>query len=154
MANKWIEYVKAYSLKHNMKYNDCLKDVNCKAEYQKVKVVKGKGYKEVIDVVKSQAKPVIKSLLKKGVESSGEYLSSKIDGMGKKKRVIKGKGLFSDIGGALGGLGSTFLTANPIAGMVGSAVGNKLGQELDNVIGSGKKVNSVAYISGGSMYPG
>jgi hypothetical protein len=32
-ASKWIEHVKAYSKKHNMKYNEALKDSKCKSEY-------------------------------------------------------------------------------------------------------------------------
>ena len=34
MANKWITYVKDYAKKHNMKYNDALKDPKCKAGYK------------------------------------------------------------------------------------------------------------------------
>jgi hypothetical protein len=154
MANKWIEFVKKYSLDHNMKYSECLKDVKCKAEYQKVKVV-GKGYKEVVDLVSEQSKPVIKSLLKKGVNSTSEYLNKKIDGAGK-KRVV-GKGLFGDVLGTVGGLSGAYLTAgNPIAGTVGSFAGSKIGNSLDSVFGSGKvkRDNNVAYITGGSLYPG
>lgn len=35
MANSWIEYVKAYAKKNNMKYSEALKDPNCKAGYKK-----------------------------------------------------------------------------------------------------------------------
>jgi len=35
MANSWINYVKAYAKKNNMKYNDALKDPACKAGYKK-----------------------------------------------------------------------------------------------------------------------
>jgi hypothetical protein len=35
--SKWIEHVKAYSKKHNMKYSECLKDEKCKSEYHKLK---------------------------------------------------------------------------------------------------------------------
>jgi hypothetical protein len=33
--SKWIEHVKSYSKKHNMKYNESLKDPNCRASYKK-----------------------------------------------------------------------------------------------------------------------
>lgn len=33
--SKWIEHVKSYSKKHNMKYNEALKDPNCRASYKK-----------------------------------------------------------------------------------------------------------------------
>lgn len=31
--SKWVEFVKAYSKKHNIKYNEALKDSKCKSEY-------------------------------------------------------------------------------------------------------------------------
>ena len=37
MANKWIEFVKAYAKKHNMKYSEALKDSKLKAAYKKSK---------------------------------------------------------------------------------------------------------------------
>ena len=42
MANKWITYVKDYAKKHNMKYNDALKDPKCKAGYKSGSGVLGK----------------------------------------------------------------------------------------------------------------
>ena len=35
--NKWIEHVKAYSLKHNIKFSQAIKDPNCKKEYNSSK---------------------------------------------------------------------------------------------------------------------
>jgi hypothetical protein len=35
MANSWIEYVKAYAKKNNMKYSEALKDPKMKAGYKK-----------------------------------------------------------------------------------------------------------------------
>lgn len=35
MANSWINYVKAYAKKNNMKYSEALKDPKCKAGYKK-----------------------------------------------------------------------------------------------------------------------
>ena len=37
MANSWIEFVKSYAKKNNMKYNDALKDPKLKKEYEKSK---------------------------------------------------------------------------------------------------------------------
>lgn len=34
-ASKWISHVKAYAKKHNMKYNEALKDPKCRASYRK-----------------------------------------------------------------------------------------------------------------------
>jgi len=34
-ASKWISHVKAYAKKHNIKYNEALKDPKCKASYRK-----------------------------------------------------------------------------------------------------------------------
>jgi hypothetical protein len=36
-TSKWIDFVKAYSKKHNMKYNEALKDAKCKSEYHNSK---------------------------------------------------------------------------------------------------------------------
>jgi len=55
MANSWIEYVKAYAKKNNMKYNEALKDPKCKAGYKK-----GEG---VFDIVKSVGKAVAPALI-------------------------------------------------------------------------------------------
>jgi len=43
MPNKWIEYVKAYAAKNNMKYNEALKDPNMKAGYKNGDTKMGKG---------------------------------------------------------------------------------------------------------------
>jgi hypothetical protein len=45
MANSWIEYVKAYAKKNNMKYNEALKDPACKAGYKTEGSVAKKGGK-------------------------------------------------------------------------------------------------------------
>ena len=37
MANSWIEFVKSYSKKNNMKYNEALKDPKLRAAYNKSK---------------------------------------------------------------------------------------------------------------------
>ncbi len=35
--NSWIEFVKSYAKKNNMKYNEAIKDPKVKAAYQKSK---------------------------------------------------------------------------------------------------------------------
>lgn len=37
MTNPWIAHVKAYAMKHKMKYNEALKDPTCKSSYKKKK---------------------------------------------------------------------------------------------------------------------
>lgn len=37
MANSWIEFVKSYAKKNNMKYSEALKDPKLKSEYNKMK---------------------------------------------------------------------------------------------------------------------
>jgi hypothetical protein len=37
MANSWIEFVKAYAKKNNMKYNEALKDKGLREAYNKSK---------------------------------------------------------------------------------------------------------------------
>jgi len=37
MANRWIEFVKSYAKKNDMKYNEALKDKGLKAAYEKSK---------------------------------------------------------------------------------------------------------------------
>lgn len=37
MASKWIDFVKDYAKKNNMKYNEALKDKKLKAAYEKSK---------------------------------------------------------------------------------------------------------------------
>lgn len=39
--NPWIQHVKAYALKHKLKYSDALKNNKCKEMYKPVKSVKG-----------------------------------------------------------------------------------------------------------------
>ena len=36
MANKWINFVKQYAMKHKMNYRDALKDPKCKSSYKKM----------------------------------------------------------------------------------------------------------------------
>ena len=33
-VNKWISFVKEYSIKNNKPYRDCLKDETCKQQYK------------------------------------------------------------------------------------------------------------------------
>jgi len=70
MANKWIEYVKAYAKKNNMKYNEALKDPKCKAGYKS-----GEG---VFDVLKSVGKAVAPV----AIDLASQYAKKKISGSG------------------------------------------------------------------------
>ena len=70
MANKWIEYVKSYAKKHNMKYSEALKDPKCKAGYKS-----GEG---VFDVLKSVGKAVAPV----AIDLASDYAKKKISGSG------------------------------------------------------------------------
>lgn len=41
MPSQWINHVKEFSKKHNMKYGECLSNPQCKEEYQKLKGMEG-----------------------------------------------------------------------------------------------------------------
>lgn len=70
MANKWIEYVKAYAKKHNLKYNDALKDPKCKAGYKK-----GEGLFDVLKSVGQAVAPV-------AIDLASDYAKKKVSGGG------------------------------------------------------------------------
>lgn len=89
--NSWIKHVKEYSKKHNMKYNEALKDSNCKAAYKSSKNQDGKGIvSDGINVVKKAAKKVVKNKLNNIVDNS----TNKLNKMGKDKvNEIVGSGV-------------------------------------------------------------
>ncbi len=70
MANKWIEYVKAYAKKNNMKYSEALKDPKCKAGYKK-----GEGIFDVLKEVGKAVAPV-------AIDLASNYAKKKISGSG------------------------------------------------------------------------
>jgi hypothetical protein len=70
MANKWIEYVKAYAKKNNMKYSEALKDPKCKAGY--------KGGEGIFDVLKEVGKAVAPV----AIDLASNYAKKKISGKG------------------------------------------------------------------------
>jgi hypothetical protein len=70
MANKWIEYVKAYAKKNNMKYNEALKDPKCKAGYKS-----GEGVFDVLKSVGQAVAPV-------AIDLASQYAKKKISGSG------------------------------------------------------------------------
>jgi len=70
MANKWIEYVKAYAKKNNMKYNEALKDPKCKAGYKS-----GEGIFDVLKEVGKAVAPV-------AIDLASNYAKKKIGGRG------------------------------------------------------------------------
>ena len=70
MANKWIEYVKAYAKKNNMKYSEALKDPKCKAGYKS-----GEGIFDVLKEVGKAVAPV-------AIDLASNYAKKKISGKG------------------------------------------------------------------------
>jgi len=70
MANKWIEYVKAYAKKNNMKYSEALKDPKCKAGYKG-----GEGFMDVLKEVGKAVAPV-------AIDLASNYAKKKISGKG------------------------------------------------------------------------
>jgi hypothetical protein len=70
MANSWIEYVKSYAKKNNMKYNEALKDPKCKAGYKK-----GEGIFDVLKEVGKAVAPV-------AIDLASNYAKNKISGGG------------------------------------------------------------------------
>jgi hypothetical protein len=70
MANKWIEYVKAYAKKNNMKYSEALKDPKCKAGYKS-----GEGIFDVLKEVGKAVAPV-------AIDLASNYAKKKISGSG------------------------------------------------------------------------
>jgi hypothetical protein len=70
MANKWIEYVKSYAKKNNMKYSEALKDPKCKAGYKS-----GEGVFDVLKSVGQAVAPV-------AIDLASQYAKKKISGSG------------------------------------------------------------------------
>lgn len=145
--NKWIQHVKDYAKKHNLKYNEALKNVNCKNEYKI-----GKGYVDVLEKVVDKQK--VKKLAKNKIDDGANYIKEKINGMGNNKL---GNGIFGDIGGVLGPVGAAFLTKNPIAAPIGGVVAKNVGNKVDKLLGTGNKKKHFSkgktdYL-GGALYP-
>jgi len=90
MANKWIEFVKKYSRDNNIKYNEALKDINCKNSYKQM----GSGIiDDGINYVKNEGKKMIKKGAKNLVDKGAELI----------KNNIIGDGIFGDIGKSISG---------------------------------------------------
>jgi hypothetical protein len=70
MANNWINYVKAYAKKHNIKYSEALKDPKCKAGYKK-----GEGLFDVLKSVGQAVAPV-------AIDLASDYAKKKVSGGG------------------------------------------------------------------------
>jgi len=94
MANNWIQHVKNYAKKNNMKYNEALKDPQCKSSYKK----KGSG---IIDdgkeYIKNEGKKFIKEKAKYLVDQGADLIKNKIIGNGLIRDGKMGKGIFGDI---------------------------------------------------------
>ena len=92
--NKWIEHVKNYSKLHDMKYNEALKNQQCKDEYKKIKgsglyasALPGKG--KVADMVvngaknvKSKVKTYVKNKIKDKLNNVVNNTVDNVIGMG------------------------------------------------------------------------
>jgi len=46
--NTWVNYVSKYAKTHKITYKEAMKDKQCKTEYLKLKIKKGKGFKDTI----------------------------------------------------------------------------------------------------------
>ena len=96
MANKWIEHVKQYAKKNNMKYNEAMKSAECKSSYKK-----GMGImQDSLNYVKNEGKKYIKGKAKNLVDTGADMIKDKLIGNGLSrngKMQKKGNGLFGDI---------------------------------------------------------
>ena len=79
MANKWITYVKEYAKKHNLKYNDALKDPKLKEGYKSGKGMPDDKFFQTPVLDHSQSKPVRpRKSIKEGMgipTSQDEYIA-------------------------------------------------------------------------------
>ena len=88
MPNKWINHVKNYAQKNNMKYNEALKDMNCKASYKDYREKYGGGIMEDgLNYVKNEGKKMVKNEAKKLVDKGADLI----------KNQVIGNGIFGDI---------------------------------------------------------
>ena len=90
MPNKWIDHVKKFAKHNNMKYNEALKDVNCKSSY---KQYGGGIMEEGLNYVKNEGKKMVKNEAKKLVDRGADMIKNK----------VIGNGLFGDIGKSISG---------------------------------------------------
>ena len=95
MANKWIQHVKQYSKNNNIKYNDALKDPNCKSSYKKGMGIMENG----MNYLKNEGKKYLKSKVKNLVDTGADMIKDTIgNGLSRNgKMQKKGNGLFGDI---------------------------------------------------------
>ncbi len=86
MSNKWVEHVKQYSKSHNIKYNECLKNKDCKESYKSSKNQDGKGVlSNVVDVGKKVVKKAAKKVVKNKLNDIVDMGTTKLNKMGKDK---------------------------------------------------------------------
>lgn len=95
MPNKWINHVKRYAQEHNMKYNEALKDINCKELYDKNKDYYGNGIMEDgLNYVKNEGKKMVKNEAKKLVDKGADLIKNKVIGNGIFGDIAKGASNF------------------------------------------------------------
>jgi len=147
MVNKWVEHVKNFSKQHNMKYNDALKDMNCKSSY-----VKGSGImNDGLNYVKNEGKKLVKNEAKKLVDKGANFIKNEVigDGVGGLTSSKKmGSGIFGDIGKTVSGF---VLDAAPIPG-VARDVGKIGTNYLFDKSGLGVRKRRGKKPNGGALY--
>lgn len=141
MANKWINHVKEYAKQHNLKYNDALKDTNCKSSYKK-----GSG---IIDTIKNEGKKIVKREAKNLIDQGSNFIKNEvigdgISGLNKKS----GKGIIGDIGKSLTGFVINSAPIPDVARDIGKIGSNYLFDKSGLGIKTLKRVTK----KGGALY--
>ena len=102
MTNNWINHVKQYSKNNNMKYNEAMKDPQCKASYKK----KGKGIMDDgLNYVKNEGKKYLKNKARELLDKGTNLI---------KDNYLNAGGLFGDI---TKGVSNIVLDTIPMPGM-------------------------------------
>lgn len=100
MGNSWIEHVKAFANKKGIKYNEAMKDPECKASYKKT----GSGVKKATVVTPKGTKMGYAELKKRMTKfKKGKGL---IDEMGQQQAIIANKSNELGLGANAGSAGS------------------------------------------------
>lgn len=147
MVNKWVQHVKEYAAKNNIKYNDAMKDPQCKSSY-----IKGSGImNDTLNYVKNEGKKILKNETKKLVDKGANFIKNEVigDGVGGLTSSKKmGSGIFGDIGKTVSGF---VLDAAPIPG-VARDVGKIGTNYLFDKSGLGVRKRRGRKPNGGALY--
>lgn len=141
MVNKWVEHVKAYAVKNNMKYNDAMKDPNCKGSYTKGSGILNDG----LNYVKNEGRKLVKREAKNLVDKGANFIKNEVigDGVGGLNKK-KGSGVFGDIGKTVSNFA---LDAAPIPG-----VARDIGKIGTNYLFNGLGVKKGRKRKAGALY--